>query len=61
MAEEVKSNEPAPVVEKKRYTDEELEEFKKDPNYFVSIQRTLFEKKGQNWSTVQRHSKVIRN
>lgn len=45
------------IRKKLQWTDEEIEQFKKDPKYFVSIQRTLFEKKGQAWTTVLRYSK----
>ena len=35
------------------WTDEEIEEFKKDPNYFVSINISLFKKQGQAWKCIQ--------
>jgi len=45
------------IRRKLQWTDEEIEEFKKDPQYFVSINISVFEKKGKDWHVVLKWSK----
>ena len=42
--------------EKIPWTDEELDKFKADPNYFVSEQITIFKKAGKNWNAMFKES-----
>ena len=38
--------------QKLEWTDEELDKFRQDPKYFVSVQITVFKKKGKEWAVV---------